>query len=233
VGDRGLKGDQMKRKLKRAEKADANRKVLLTAAADVVGTLGYADASIARIAERAGLAQGTFYLYFESRQDLFDQLLPRIGEMMLDHVRESIKGAREFFEIEERGLTAFFNFLVENPEFFRILYETDAVSPSAGERHINLLVQKYTRVVERAVKERQIKCLSTIERDVLIYLMMGARDYLSKYIRRSKSNCEVKIKRIVDAYMSILRNGVRDESTAQIKEVPSAAREGQSAPTAC
>jgi AcrR family transcriptional regulator len=209
----------MKRKMKRAEKADANRKALFKAAADVVGTLGYADASIARIAERAGLAQGTFYLYFDSRQDLFDQLLPRVGEMMLDYVRESIKGARDFFEIEERGLAAFFNFLVENPAFTRILYETDPVSPSAGERHINLVVQKYTRFVDRALKERQIRPLSTIERDVLIYVMMGVRDYLSKYIRRSKSNREVKIKRIVDAYMSILRNGVRDENAAQIKDV--------------
>jgi AcrR family transcriptional regulator len=209
----------MKRKLKRAEKADANRRALFDAAAEVVGILGYADASIARIAERAGLAQGTFYLYFESRQELFDQLLPRVGEMMLDRVRESIRGARDFFEIEERGLTAFFNFLVENPGFFRILYETDPVSPIAGERHINLLVQKYTRVVDRALKERQIRPLSTVETDVLIYLIMGARDYLSKYLRRGKSNPEVKTKRIVDAYMSILRYGIGDEDTAQIKDV--------------
>ena len=69
-----------KRKLRRPEKADANRKGLFQAAAYVVGKHGYANASIGRITERCGLAQGTFYLYFDSRQDLFDQLLPAVGE---------------------------------------------------------------------------------------------------------------------------------------------------------
>ena len=50
----------------------------------VVGEQGYAGASIALITQRAGLAQGTFYLYFDSREDLFDQLLPEVGQELLD-----------------------------------------------------------------------------------------------------------------------------------------------------
>jgi hypothetical protein len=104
-------------------------------------------------------------------------------------------------------------------------------TPSAGERHINLLVQKYTRVVDRALKEGQIRPLSTLERDVLIYMMMGARDYLSKYIARSRSNREAEPKRIVDAYMSILRSGVRDDKTSQINEAPGTTTEAEARQT--
>ena len=43
----------------RAEKAAQTRAELLRAAADVVGEVGYREASIARIPQRAGIAQGT------------------------------------------------------------------------------------------------------------------------------------------------------------------------------
>src|SRR6202008_1120179 len=36
-----------------------------------------------RLTRRAGVAQGTFYNYFNSRQDLFDQLLPSMSNEML------------------------------------------------------------------------------------------------------------------------------------------------------
>ncbi|MFH5926334.1 helix-turn-helix domain-containing protein [Roseomonas xinghualingensis] len=55
------------------------RRALFDAAARVAGEFGYAEASIARSTEAAGVAQGTFYNYFASRQDFLDQLLPARG----------------------------------------------------------------------------------------------------------------------------------------------------------
>ena len=63
----------------RAQKSVEARAALLQAAAEIVGEYGYADASITRITQRANLAQGTFYNYFASRQDIFDELLPVLG----------------------------------------------------------------------------------------------------------------------------------------------------------
>lgn len=197
-----------KRKLKRAEKADENRKALFEAAAHVVGRHGYANASIGKITEKAGLAQGTFYLYFESRQDLFDQLLPTIGEEMLDYVRDSIRGSRDLIEMEERGLTAFFDFLTKKKGFFRILYETDMVSPSAAEKHYSLIARRYEGVMRRALEGAQIRPLTTVETEVLTYLMMGARDYLYRYAIQGKPKGSANITEIVQAYISILKNGI-------------------------
>ena len=63
-------------KLTRVEKSEETRKALFDAAAKIVGKHGYEGASIARITSRAKVAQGTFYNYFTTRQDLLDQLLP-------------------------------------------------------------------------------------------------------------------------------------------------------------
>lgn len=196
------------RKMRRTERADANRKALFRAAAHVVGKHGYAEASIGRITERCGLAQGTFYLYFASRQDLFDQLLPSVGEEMLAYVAKAVSGSKDFFEVEQRGLDAFFRYLTRNRGFFRILYEADVVSPDASRRHYDLIARKYLAVLARARREHQIRPLSEAEEDVLVYMLMGARDYLYRNLVLGPHADEERRHAIVSAHINILRKGI-------------------------
>ncbi|MGX9389525.1 TetR/AcrR family transcriptional regulator [Nitrobacteraceae bacterium UC4446_H13] len=87
-----------------------NRQALLRAGERIVGEVGYEEASVARIAEAAGLGHGTFYKRFESRQAFFDELLPSIGQELLEEVREQIKGSNDVIEMEETGFRGFFDF---------------------------------------------------------------------------------------------------------------------------
>src|SRR5271169_1219255 len=91
-----------KPKLSRAERNDEVKRRLFDAAAKVVGRLGYAEASVARITELAEVAQGTFYNHFENRQELLDQLLPTIGLQMIDFIAERTNAARSARQEIER-----------------------------------------------------------------------------------------------------------------------------------
>jgi TetR/AcrR family transcriptional regulator len=46
------------------------------------------DVSISRIVERAGIAKGSFYQYFEDKKDLFFYLLDLAGKQKLDFLKE-------------------------------------------------------------------------------------------------------------------------------------------------
>ncbi len=48
---------------------------LLTAATEVFAAKGYSATRVSDIVGQAGVAQGTFYLYFKSKQALFEQLI--------------------------------------------------------------------------------------------------------------------------------------------------------------
>jgi len=74
-------------KLNRVERNAWTKRKIFDAAAKMVGKYGYAEASVARITEEAGVAQGTFYNHFENRQELLDQLLPKIGIDMVHFIR--------------------------------------------------------------------------------------------------------------------------------------------------
>ena len=105
-------------------------------------------------------------------------------------------------------LKAIMGILTKRKGFFRILYETDMVSPSAAEKHFSLIARKYAGVMRRAVDDAQIRPLSPIEIEVLTYLLMGARDYLYRYSIHGQPKDSSKIAEIVQAYISLLRNGV-------------------------
>src|ERR1700730_8698886 len=102
-----------KPKLTRVEKTELTRNLLIEAAAEIVGKYGYAEASVSRITEHAGVAQGTFYNYFETRQDILDLLPPRYAEKMNQYVRSRMQSGLTGVDREVKRLEAFFDYFVE------------------------------------------------------------------------------------------------------------------------
>ncbi|MCB1002138.1 MAG: TetR/AcrR family transcriptional regulator [Acidimicrobiales bacterium] len=78
-------------------KGRRTRAKLLAAAREVFCERQYLDTSISEIAERAGVAHGTFYTYFESKQDVF-------REVTLEFQRELLEARDRAAAIEEGTL---------------------------------------------------------------------------------------------------------------------------------
>jgi AcrR family transcriptional regulator len=83
------------RRLNRAEKREANRGRILRAARAVFGARGYHGATIEEIADEAGLSNGAIYYNFDSKGDLFLELLEERMEERVQHMRRTLTaGAR-------------------------------------------------------------------------------------------------------------------------------------------
>ena len=191
----------------REERAESLRNKILAAAAKVVGEYGYADASIGRITDEAGIAQGTFYLYFESRQAIFDVLLPYVGADMLVYIGSKVRGAKDFMDVEERGFRAFFEYLRLNPGFFRVLNEAEVAAPVAHAMHMKLLTGRYVKSLRRSLDNGEIRHFEERELETLAYIFQSARSYL--YLCHIKGKGLKKLPDwVVQAYMKIVRSGL-------------------------
>lgn len=191
----------------RQERAENLRRKILAAAAKVVGEYGYADASIGRITDEAGIAQGTFYLYFESRQAIFDVLLPHVGAELLVYIGSKVRGAKNFLDVEERGFRAFFEYLRLNPGFFRVLNEAEVAAPVAHAEHLNLVMGRYVRSLKRSVDSGEIKNFGESELETLAYIFQSARSYL--YLCHIKGKGLKKLPDwVVQTYMKVVRSGL-------------------------
>ena len=187
-------------KLNRVERNAWTKRRLFDAATRIVGQYGYAEASVARITEKAGVAQGTFYNHFENRQELLDELLPKIGQDMVRFIRErtgTAPAARQ--EIERFG--AFFDFIREVPEFLRILNEAEFFAPSGYQKHLDNISTAYVRILKRARQAGAIADFSDEEFEAIVHMLMGARGYLS----RRYSYCEGAVTAVPDHVISAYR----------------------------
>jgi len=192
----------------RLEKSELLRHALLQAAAAVVGEVGYANASIALITARAGVAQGTFYNYFESRQDILDKLLPTLGEEMLAHIRQCASGGTNYTEIEERIFRGFFSFLQKTPHFFRILNEAESFAPVGHKRHFENVSRKYLHLFQRSKLEGEFPNYSEEELEVVVFILLAARSYLAlRYVNGARQKSALP-EWVAKTYMKFVRHGL-------------------------
>jgi AcrR family transcriptional regulator len=206
--DKLTAGGRQRKRLTRQERAPDARDQIFAAAAKVVGELGYSAASITRITEEAGMAQGTFYLYFASRQSLFDELLPHVGKDMLHFVGTRVAGAKDILDMEERGFRAFFEFLGSNPGFFRILNEAEVAAPKAHEEHFRRTVSHFVQAIEAAMQAGQVRNFKRSEIETLVYVLMAARSYLyMRYVKGQGASTRLPEK-VIKTYMRLVRSGL-------------------------
>lgn len=194
---------------RRAERSEQIRTALIEAAADVVGEVGYADASIARITAKAGVAQGTFYNHFESRQQLFDDLLPQIGQRMIAFVVARVDPALRGAARDVARLRAYFEFLEENPEFYRILYEAETLAPVAHARHMQTILAGYVRALQRSLEAGELHPdIGARDLEPVALMLLSARGYLSMHYGAGRETGGKVPDWVIDSYARLVSNGL-------------------------
>lgn len=111
------------------KKKEVRREQILHGAQRVFATMGYHAAGVADILEETGIARGTFYMYFDSKRAVFDELF----DNLTDRLRETIVDVdltdphRTLFQQLQDNLERLFSLLFQERSLARILL-TEAVS---------------------------------------------------------------------------------------------------------
>lgn len=203
-----------RKKQNRAETSEAIRRSIFFAAASVVGRYGYADASVSRITAKANVAHGTFYNYFESRQDLFEQLLPALGEILLATVTERVTAFTDPVAREEARLLAWFEFLKAHPEFYRILNEAEVFVPEIYRKHVERFGAGFLRSLQRAKARGALHDFTDDELEPIAYILLASRAYLTFRYARNGGKA-LPLETVTSAYMKLLQHGLFAASPLQ------------------
>ncbi len=126
------------------------RTKLLAASEQVFAELGYHDASIVKITEAAGVGQGTFYLYFASKQEIFDELVRHLNRRIRHALKEASSQGKDRFEAEILGFGAFFEFTREHPGLYGIIRQAEFVSPEMFRYHYDTMSEGYAEGLREA-----------------------------------------------------------------------------------
>jgi AcrR family transcriptional regulator len=143
-------------KAPRTERGRKTVRKLLEAAAQEFGARGYHEAAITGITARAGVALGTFYTYFESKEELFRALVRDMSHATRAHVAEAVRGAPDRLAAERTGLAAFIAFTRRHPELYRIIEEAQFVAEDAYREHYLTFVEGYREGLGAARRRGEI-----------------------------------------------------------------------------
>jgi AcrR family transcriptional regulator len=161
-------------------RGEKTRQRLLEAAEHVFGELGYHEASIVKITEAAGVGQGTFYLYFASKKDVFDELVRDLNRRVRHAMKDASSRGETRFEAELLGFAAYFTFTSQHPALYRIIRQAEFVSPEMLEFHYEKLAGGYTAALREAKARGEI---GDIDPEVSAWALMAAGEMLGmRYI---------------------------------------------------
>jgi AcrR family transcriptional regulator len=153
-----------------SERGARTRRRLLEAAEQVFAELGYHDASIVKITEAAGVGQGTFYLYFTGKKEIFDELVLDLNHRVRHAMTEAATEGTTRAEKERLGFAAFFRFTAEHPALYRIIRQAEFVSPESLQRHYERLTSGYVSGLRQAMEAGEIE---DGDPELLAWALMG------------------------------------------------------------
>lgn len=117
---------------KREQTKVQNRQAILDAAREVFGELGYETATVRDIIRRTGLAAGTFYNYYRSKEEVFAALADD-GARRFGPILKELRGRHhgDFETFARAAITAYFEFLAAEQSSW-------LVERPAGEPHVHI-----------------------------------------------------------------------------------------------
>jgi len=129
-------------KAPRTERGRRTLRKLLDAAAEEFGEKGFHEASVSSITRRAGVALGSFYTYFDSKDALFRALVADMSEKVRTSARSALHEGMGALEIERAALAAFLRFAAEHKEIYRIIDEAEFVDPDSYRNHYETIAER-------------------------------------------------------------------------------------------
>ena len=112
---------------------DVRRQELMDAAVRVFAEKGIARTTVSDITEAAGVAKGTFYLYFTSKEQLLGALKERFVDEIMAHATAHYErvGREDWWALADSVIESFTDFMLDRKEMIHVLIQ-EGVAPESS-----------------------------------------------------------------------------------------------------
>lgn len=160
---------------------DDKRGRVLDAAIEEFAEHGFAGASMNRLSARLGIAKGSIFQYFGTKEGLFSYAFGRAVDLFkgpLKAAREASR-SRGFFEVVEQSLLAGVGFIAEHPSIYRIylkmLHHEGVPLRERFLVEVRAASARYFRpLVEQAMSRGELR--ADLDPDLAVYLLDAVLD---------------------------------------------------------
>jgi AcrR family transcriptional regulator len=166
-------------KTPRTARGERTLRKILDGAREEFGERGFSDSSIVGITRRAGVALGTFYTYFDSKEALFQALVRDMSAQVAATAAPAFGGSAHALDAARDGLELFLQFTRKHRDIYRIIDEAEFVDPGAYREHYESTANRIAaRFVTAREKGEIASDLSDGDLEILAWASMGANVFL-------------------------------------------------------
>jgi AcrR family transcriptional regulator len=193
---------------------EKKRDRILSTAVEEFATNSYDQASINRIVANAGIAKGSFYQYFEDKQDLFFYLLDLMVETKSTYISPYLQNPdqHDFFTLLREIYLSGLQFARDYPKYTEIgnrLLEdqNSAVFRKYSKSRSPIAEEYFTKLIDMAIDRKEIR--NDIDRRLLVYMVASMNSMVIEYHARyvSKQYDETMMETL-DTFIDFLKNGI-------------------------
>lgn len=171
----------MNKKVSSAKKRVAKKsrkEEIMKAAAILFSQKSYHDVTVDQIAEEVGVAKGTIYLYFESKENLYLGILEHTHETIESILVKEIEKNDHAPQKLKKVLILIFQFYFQNRDVLRILTrdETRLIQEhyEFTERWRHRRIKLYRKILEKGIKEGSFRSANTELMALIIFGLVGS-----------------------------------------------------------
>lgn len=209
----------------RTKRGIATLNNILSAAAHVFYEKGYHQASIHDITSMAGVASGTFYIYFDGKYNLYKFLLLQCSHRIRRNLYKSIQNCKTRREAERVGLKSWLQFVKNNQYMYHIIWESLYVDKQLFVDYYVNFCNSYRMGLDQAYGAGELRDIDT---EVLAYTLMGASNFLGlKWGLFLENTPDEELERVTNEFMKILEGGIFREDFAPKNEKPAKVEENR------
>ena len=180
------------------------REKLLRAAEIEFGEKGFHEAAVSGITYRAGVALGTFYTYFESKEEIFQALVSYMSRRTRSWIAERVADAPDRLTAERLGLEAYIEFVCQHKGIYRIISEAEFVANDAYREHYTGFANAYLDNLRKAGKRGDIR---EGDYETWSWAIMGMAVTLG--MRYAEWDESIPASRIAETVVDLIANGIR------------------------
>ncbi len=151
------------------------RTKLLNAAEKIFGEKSYYEASIVDITQQAKVAQGTFYIYFSSKKEIFEELIKKLSKDFRNEIRIAVLNAKSIKEAQIIGFTTFFHWVKEHRDLYKIVQQSVVVNEELHQWYYERIAQGYIKGLEDAMKGGEVRKFNP---ETVAYALMGISSFI-------------------------------------------------------
>ncbi len=166
-------------KAPRTARGERTLRKILDAALEEFGERGFSEGSIVGITQRARVALGTFYTYFDSKEAVFKALVTDMSSRVRDHVAPVLQAATDTLDGEGKALESFLEFARAHEQVYRIIDEAEFADPEGFEKHYRTTASRIAARLEAGKAKGEVAASdSKIASDVEAWAIMGMNVFL-------------------------------------------------------